>query len=145
MMEPGSLPLPEEAVLDWAALIQQQVQSVLQAALPHVIQQVVDQASARHCPVSPRSSSLRVDRDSRAMERYNMLEDGVKESKVAAPEKFSGKKGNEVYRWFAQPRLVFHAKPRTYHSDGDKIAYAFSYMRGSPQLKLGHANFAGAR
>ena len=30
-----------------------------------------------------------------------------KESKVAPPEKFSGKKGGEVYRWFVQLRLVF--------------------------------------
>lgn len=54
-------------------------------------------------------------------------------SKVAEPDKFSGKKGNEVYRWLAQLRLVFRGKPRTYNCDADKVAYALSYMTGSAQ------------
>lgn len=52
---------------------------------------------------------------------------------MADPEKFSGKKGNEIYRWFAQLRLVFRGKPRTYNSDADKVAYALSYMTGAAQ------------
>ena len=30
-----------------------------------------------------------------------------KDSKVVAPEKFSGKRGSKVYKWFVQLRLVF--------------------------------------
>ena len=40
----------------------------------------------------------------RRLEEYNY--EG-KESKVVAPEKLSGKKGEEVYKWFVQLRLVF--------------------------------------
>jgi len=52
---------------------------------------------------------------------------------VANPEKFTRKKGNEVYRWFAQLRLVFRGKPRTYHIGADKVAFALSYMAGAAQ------------
>ena len=52
---------------------------------------------------------------------------------MAAPKKNSGKKGGEVYKWFTQIRLVFQGKPRTYHSDEDKIAYALSNMTGATQ------------
>jgi len=53
---------------------------------------------------------------------------GIEESKVADPEKFTSKKGNEVYRWFAQLYLVFQGKPQMYSSDIDKVAYTLSYM-----------------
>ena len=56
-----------------------------------------------------------------------------KESKVAPPEKFSRKKGGEVYRWFAQLRLVFRGKPQSYRLDEDKVAFALSYMTGAAQ------------
>ena len=56
-----------------------------------------------------------------------------RESKVATPEKFSGKKGGEVYKWFVQLRLVFRSKPHSYASNEDKIAYALSYMSGAAQ------------
>lgn len=126
-MEPGSLPLSQEAMPEWANLIQQQVQSVIQAALPHVIQEVVDQVGIR------RPVSLGIDRGSQDVGGYNMIEGGVKESKVASPDRFYGKKGNEVYRWFAQLRLVFRGKPRSYQSETDKITYALSYMTGAAQ------------
>jgi len=113
--------------------VQQQVQSVLQAALPHVMQQVFDQASVRQCPESPQSSNLGADRGLRDPGRYNQFKERNTESKVAPPDKFSGKKGNEVYRWFAQLRLVFRGKPRTYQSDANKVAFALSYMIGSAQ------------
>ena len=58
---------------------------------------------------------------------------GVKESKIAQPEKFFRKKRNEVYCWFAQLRLVFRGKPQTYKSDADKVAYALSYTTGAAQ------------
>ena len=38
---PGNLPT-KEVGMDWAALIQQQVQNVIQAAILHIIQQVTD-------------------------------------------------------------------------------------------------------
>ena len=56
-----------------------------------------------------------------------------KELKVAKPDKFIGKKGGEVYKWFVQLRLVFRGKPSTYNSDEDKVAYAFSYLTGAAQ------------
>ena len=56
-----------------------------------------------------------------------------KESKVAPLEKFSGKKGAEVYRWFAQLRLIFRGKPQSYGLDEDKVAFALSYMTGAVQ------------
>ena len=45
------------------------------------------------------------------MGSHNAFEDVDKESKVAQPEKFLGKRGNEVYHWFTQLRLMFHGKP----------------------------------
>ena len=62
------------------------------------------------------------------MESHSIFEDGGKESKVAQPKKFLGKIGNEVYRWFAKLWLVFCGKPKSYHSDADKVAFALSYM-----------------
>jgi len=56
---------------------------------------------------------------------------GGRESKVAEPKRFLGKKGNEVYQWFVQLRLVFRSKPQTYNSDEDKVAYALSYIIGA--------------
>lgn len=38
-----------------------------------------------------------------------------------------------MYRSFAQLRLVFWGKPRTYRQDEDKVAYALSYMSGAAQ------------
>jgi len=64
---------------------------------------------------------------------YDDSEGANKESKVAPLEKFSEKKGGEVYRWLAQLRLVFRSKPRAYQLDEDKIAYALSYMAGAAQ------------
>lgn len=135
MVEPGSLPIPEEVGSEWTALIQQQVQNVLQAAIPHIVQQITDQVAARPRSGSPLNSNLGADRvgQGMGMGRHNTFENGSRESKVAEPEKFSGKKGNEVYRWFAQIRLVFRGKPRTYHSDADKVAFALSYMAGAAQ------------
>jgi hypothetical protein len=56
-----------------------------------------------------------------------------KELKVAKPDKFTGKKGREVYKWFAQLRLVFRGNPGAYNSDKDKVAYALSYLMGAAQ------------
>jgi hypothetical protein len=56
-----------------------------------------------------------------------------KELKVAKPDKFTGKKGGEVYKWFAQLRLVFRGNPGAYNSDEDKVAYALSYLTGAAQ------------
>ena len=131
VVELGGLPMHGEVGPDWAALIQQQVQNVLQAAIPHIVQQITDQVSARQRLESPLNSNLGADKGCREMGKHNTFEDGSRESKVVEPERFLGKKGNEVYRWFAQLRLVFHGKPQTYHSDADKVACALSYMVGS--------------
>lgn len=41
--------------------------------------------------------------------------------------------GRLVYKWFAQLCLVFCCKPRTYHCDEDKVAFALFYMTGVAQ------------
>lgn len=124
---------PEGAGSDLTAFIQQQIQNVFQAAVPHIVQQISDRTSM----VSQQpalSEANRLDNQVRRnVQGTREFESGERESKVADPEKFSGKKGNEVYRWFAQLRLVFRGKPRTYNSDTDKVAYALSYMNGAAQ------------
>lgn len=132
-MEPGSIAAPEGVGSEWAAFIQQQVQTVMQAAIPHLVQQITGQVQVGPPRVSPPLSSREADRMHRGLELGNETGYQSKESKVADPERFSGKKGNEVYRWFAQLRLVFRGKPRTYSSDADKVAYALSYMSGAAQ------------
>lgn len=84
-------------------------------------------------PMSPSNSTSEAGRVHRGLGRHGTFEDGIKESKVADPEKFSGKKGNEVYCWFVQLQLVFQGKPQTYHSDAHKVAFALSYMVGAAQ------------
>jgi len=42
LVEPGKLLMPKKVGPDWAALIQQHVQTLLQAALPHLVQQVAE-------------------------------------------------------------------------------------------------------
>jgi hypothetical protein len=122
--------MPEGAGAELAAFVQQQVQAALQSALPHFIQQVADRA--RPSLGSP-TSTPEAGGPRQHPGRHGMRETDYRESKVAEPERFSGKKGNEVYRWFAQLRLVFRGKPRTYNSDADKVAYALSYMSGAAQ------------
>ena len=52
---------------------------------------------------------------------------------MAALEKFSRRKGGEIYKCFAQFRLVFQGKPQAYRIDEYKIAYALSYLTGATQ------------
>ena len=93
-----------------------------------MVQQISNRAAALQVPPP---ASIRVQCPShRRSKEYNY--EG-KELKVAAPKKISRKKSGEVYKWFAQLRLVFRGKPRTYHSDEEKIAYALSYMTGVAQ------------
>ena len=121
--------LPEGIGPEWVAFVQHQIQAVLQASLPRIVQQIAEGTATVPC----QESSGRFNREADRVERLSTRELGSKESKVADPDKFSGKKGNEIYRWFAQLRLVFRGKPRTYSSDADKVAYALSYMSGSAQ------------
>ena len=65
------------------------------------------------------------------MGSHRVFEGVGKESKVAQLEKFLGKRGNEVYCWFAQLWLVFRGKSRLYHSNADKVAFALLYMAGA--------------
>lgn len=127
------LPVPETVGSEFTSFIQQQIQSVFQSAIPHLVQQISEQVAAIPRQRSPLTS---IRGDERAYSRtggHREPDVESRESKVADPEKFSGKKGNEVYRWFAQLRLVFRGKPRTYSSDADKVAYALSYMTGPAQ------------
>lgn len=127
MPESGREPkTPEEPGSDWAEFIWQQIQIVFQSALPHIVQQIAEQA-----PSLP--SSQTISHDPSRSGRSDEVGNRERESKVAEPEKFSGKRSGEVYRWFAQLRLVFRGKPRTYKSDEDKVAYALSYMSGAAQ------------
>lgn len=73
------------------------------------------------------------DGDQPRLERYDDLGVAEKESKVNAPKRFAGKRGDEVYRWFLQLRLLFESKPRSYRSDDDKTRCALSYMTGAAQ------------
>ena len=97
-----------------------------------MVQQISDQARAVPPLTSPHNHRTTAHDQQRA-ENYDNAGVKDRESKVADPEKFSGKRGGEVYRWFAQIRLVFCAKPHTYRHDEDKIAYALSYMSGAAQ------------
>ena len=118
---------------EWAAFIQQQIQSVFQAAVPHMVQQISELAVVRPLPASPSVATQTIDLGyERAKSSESMGVDN-KESKVAPLEKFSGKKRGEVYRWFPQLRLVFCGKPQSYRLDEDKVAFALSYMTGAAQ------------
>lgn len=131
--EGSGLAVPEGAIPDLATFIQQQIQNVFQAAIPHIVQQISDRVAVVPQQLSPPESSRLDNQIQSKVQGTGEFEYRDKESKVADPEKFSGKKGNEIYRWLAQLRLVFRGKPRTYNSDADKVAYALSYMTGAAQ------------
>ena len=122
----GPLAVPEG--MDWAMFIEQRIQNVLQAALPHMVQQMSEQASIP----PPRSAPPQGDDSMAPRPNTYQNEERHKESKVAKPEKFAGKKGGEVYKWFAQLRLVFRGN-RSYTTGEDKVAYALSYLTGATQ------------
>ena len=130
--DPRGLTMPEGVGSELASFIQQQIQNVFQAAIPHLVQELSERATLGPGLVAS-STSGEEGRAPRRMEEPRGDGFHIKESKVAEPDKFSGKKGNEVYRWLAQLRLVFRGKPRTYNSDADKVAYALSYMTGAAQ------------
>lgn len=124
----GAPPVPDGVGPDWATFIQQQIQNVFQAAIPHMVQQISERATP------PLSTPLHGGETT--MSTSNMYRGEYhrgKELKVAKPDKFTGKKGGEVYKWFAQLRLVFRGNPGTYNSDEDKVAYALSYLTGAAQ------------
>ena len=83
---------------------------MVQTVIPYIVQQITEQVAARPQSESPSNPHLGIDRMGREIGSHNMLEDASKESKVAQPEKFLGKRRNEVYCWFAQLRLVFSGK-----------------------------------
>jgi hypothetical protein len=124
----GAPPVPEGMGSDWATFIQQQIQNVFQAAIPHMVQQISERATP------PLSTPMQG--GDPMVSRPNMYwgeDHRGKEFKVAKPDKFTGKKGGEVYKWFAQLRLVFRGNPGAYNSDEDKVAYALSYLTGAAQ------------
>jgi hypothetical protein len=124
----GVPPVPNEAGPDWAMFIQQQVQNVFQAAIPHIVQQISERATPP-LPTPLHDGETAVSNSN----LYQGEHHRGKALKVAKPDKFTGKKGGEVYKWFAQLRLVFRSNPDTYNSDEDKVAYALSYLTGAAQ------------
>ena len=84
---------------------------MLQTAILHIVEQITKQVVAKPRLGSPPNLHLEVDWVGHGVGNHNMFEDERKESKVAKPEKSSGKRGNKVYCWFAQLRLVFRGKP----------------------------------
>ena len=129
----GGPPGIEGSGSEWTAFIQQQIQSVFQAAVPHMVQQISELAAVRPLPTSPSVAMRTVDPGYERAKSSESMGVANKESKVAPPKKFSGKKGGEVYRWFVQLRLVFCGKPQSYRLDDDKVAFALSYMTGAAQ------------
>ena len=67
-----------------------------------MVQQISKQVAGIPQLRSPSTSSRGDERAHLGMGGHREHDYGVKESKVVQPKKFSGKKGNEVYRWFAQ-------------------------------------------
>lgn len=124
----GGSRIPAEIGSEWTEFIQQQIQTVFQSALPHMVHQISERAMAPQA--SPSTTTHNIEPGQQRQEKDDWMD---RESKVAAPDKFVGKKGGEVYRWFAQIRLVFRSKPQMYKHDEDKISYALSYMSGAAQ------------
>lgn len=91
----------------WAAYIQQQIQAAFKAAIPHMVQQISERVvvSPSVEPSMPNTRAL--GRAPGKSDEYDSTSLDDRDSKVAAPDKFSGKRGGEVYKWFAQLRLVF--------------------------------------
>lgn len=117
----------------WAAYIQQQIQAAFEAAIPHIVQQISERTVVSPAVESSMPIASALGRTSGRLDEYNGTGLDDKDSKVAAPDKFNGRRGGEVYKWFAQLRLVFRGKPRAYRSEEDKVAYALSYMAGAAQ------------
>ena len=94
-LDSGNIPIPEGTGAEWAAFVQQQMQTVLQTALPHFIQQFADQARpSLGSPTPPQGAGG----THQHLGRHELAEADYWESKVVEPERFTGKKGNEVYR-----------------------------------------------
>ena len=122
-------PVMEGVGPDWAAFIQQQIQSAFHATMPHLVQQILERVAANLTTVHS-STLMQAQGKTKNYDGTNFEE---KDSKVAAPEKFSGKRIDEIYKWFVQLRLVFRSKPHAYQLDEDKVAYALCYISGMAQ------------
>lgn len=136
MEQEGHAPDSTSPALDevgpvWAAYIQQQIQAASKVAIPHMVQQISERTSGSP---SVESSTMKASGQVLvSLDEHNSMSLHDKNSKVATPDKFNGKRGGEVYKWFAQLRLVFRGKPRAYCSEEDKVAYALLYMAGAAQ------------
>lgn len=128
---PAAEAMPEGMGPELAAFIQRQIESVFQTAIPLIVQQLSSQTTLPPPPSFP--SPIRQSTGPAGAVRYEDEDGRGRESRVAKPEKFASKKGGEVYKWFAQLRLVFHGNPRAYRCDEDKIAFALSYMARAVQ------------
>ena len=67
-----------------------------------MVQHISELVAVRPLPASPSVATQTIDPSYERAISSESMEVANKESKVAPPEKFSGKKGGEVYRWFAQ-------------------------------------------
>ena len=131
--------VPDGVGPDGARFIQQQIQNVFQAAIPHMVQQISEQATP---PLSIPLHGGKIVVSTSNM--YGGEYHRGKELKVAKLDKFIGKKGGEVYKWFAQLRLVFRGNPGTYNSDEDKGSVCSLLLnRGSPELGYAHPSSLG--
>lgn len=101
--------------------------------MPHLVQQISERAAANLTTVDSLMLMQVQERAQRRTRDYDGTNFKEKDLKVATPKKSSGKKGGEVYKWFAQLRLVFRSKPRAYRLDEDKVAYVLSYISGVAQ------------
>ena len=103
----GNPPMPREIGSKWTTFIQHQIQTMFQAAIPHIVQQIVDQMNviAQHGSPSISKGAGSSAPYGSGGPRDSELE--AKELKVVEPKKFAGKKSNEVCWWFAQLCLVY--------------------------------------
>lgn len=88
----GGSRVPAEIGSEWIEFIQQQIQSMFQSALPHMVQQISERAMAPQA--SPSTTTHNIEQGQQRPGKDDWME---RESKVAAPDKFVGKRGREVY------------------------------------------------
>jgi len=71
------------------------VQNVFQAAIPHIVQQILEQKLVLPLPISPSSALQRVNQAPHKTDRYCSKGFNYRELKVIEPKKFSSKKAGK--------------------------------------------------
>ena len=64
-------PLPERTRFNWAAFIQQQVQTIFQAAVPHIVQQNSERKSIAPPLINSPANMQAIDQASQGVSRYH--------------------------------------------------------------------------